>query len=132
MTMDELLRSVLLLSGRLCLSVVFLVSALDKAWHFGAALDEFREARLPYPHLFVVLTVVFHAVAALCLIAGAYTRIAAASLAVFVVVATLRVHRFWRLERQERVDVGRIALANLAVVGGLLVLAAAGPGSIAM
>lgn len=126
--MAEPAYSLLILAGRLCLSAVYLYSGLHKAICFGAALDEYRAARMPAPETWVVLTVILHLSASLCLIFGRLIAPAALSLAVFTLLATIRVHDFWRYRGEERLEISRIAAANLAIVGGLLLLAATGSG----
>ena len=53
-------------------------------------------------------------------------------LAVFTVVATVKVHHFWNMTGDDVLLHSRIALTNLAVIGGLLLLAAVGPGKLIM
>ena len=77
-------------------------------------------------------TIVLHLVASTFLILGYKTQEAAAALAIFTVVATLKVHAYWRLPRDEQLPRSRISTANLAIVGGLLLLVAVGPGPIAV
>ena len=130
--MEEPLYSWFLLVGRVCLSMVFLVSGVHKGIYFQKAIVEFQEARIPMTRTAVVATVVLHVVAAVCLIVGVFVRESAIALAAFTLVATWRVHDFWNMEGPEKLLQSRFALAHLAVVGGLLVLAATGPGSIAL
>jgi len=127
--MEEPLFSWFLLVGRVFLSLIYLVSGLHKGIYFQQAVAEFQEARVPFTRIAVVLTVVLHVVAALCLIIGVFVREVAMVLAIFTIVANWRVHDFWNLrDGPERLLQSRFALAHLAVVGGLLLLAAIGPG----
>jgi putative oxidoreductase len=126
--MHEPAYSMLLLTGRILLSAVYLYSGIDKAWRFAEALDEFRAARLQNPHLWVILTVVLHLSASAALIVGRFVTESALALAIFTIFATFLAHDFWRRPPDEAMEVSRVAAANLAVIGGLLVLAAVGPG----
>ena len=54
------------------------------------------------------------------------------ALAVFTVVATLKVHAYWRLPDSEQLGRSRIFTANLAIIGGLLLLAAVGGGKFSL
>ena len=130
--MEEPLLSWFLLVGRVCLSLVYLVSGLHKGLYFQQAVDEFHAARIPLTRAAVVVTVGLHTLAALCLMAGIFVQESALTLAVFTLVATYRVHDFWNLQGPERLLQSRFALAHLAIVGGLLLLAAAGPGTLVL
>lgn len=128
MPVEEPFSSWMILAGRLCLATVFLVSGIHKGVWRDKAVQEFRDAGVPAVGLFLSLTVALHLFAPVALVLGIYVREAALALAVFTVVATVKVHCFWRMEGTERLARSRIAMAHLAVVGGLLILAAVGPG----
>lgn len=126
----EPLVSYALLVGRICLATVFLVSGVHKLFWYGKAMAEFEQARVPLIRLTLPLTILLHLVAPLFLIIGRYTTEAALALAVFTVISTLWVHSFWRMSGEEKLARSRIALAHLAIVGGLLLLAVTGPGGL--
>lgn len=130
--MEEPLFSWFLFIGRCCLSIVYLVSGLHKGIYFQKAIAEFQAARVPFTRSAVLATVVLHVVAALCLIIGVWVRESALALALFTLIATWRVHDFWNLQGAERLMQSRFALAHLAVIGGLLLLAATGPGALVL
>ena len=111
---------------------VFLASGIHKGVWYQKAVEEFKIDRIPLIGLTLPVTIALHLLGSICLILGYRTQIAALLLAVLTVAATLKVHRFWRLPKAERLGRSRVANANLAIVGGLLVLAATGPGAIAL
>lgn len=127
---DGVLAAWMILVARVSIATVFLVSGIQKGiWH-QAAVAEFRRDGIPAIWFTLPATVVLHVAASICIIVGFLTREAALTLAVFTIVATLKVHAYWRLPKAEQLARSRITLANLAVVGGLLLLAAVGPGPI--
>jgi putative oxidoreductase len=128
MDIDEPLASWIILAARLCLAGVFLVSAIHKAAWYRTSLQEFGNARLRPEGLFVALTVTLHLFGSLALIGGVYVAEATFALAAFTVLATIRVHCFWRMEGRMRLERSRVAMGNLAIVGGLILLAVVGPG----
>lgn len=129
---EEPLFSIVALVARILLALVFLVSCIEKTVKFEDALDEYAKARVPFVKLTVIGVNAFHLVASVCLIAGWFVMEMSTALAVFTFLATIRVHDFWNMEGEEQVIRSRIALANFAVVGGLLLLAATGPGSLTL
>lgn len=118
----------LMLVARVSIAAVFLVSGIHKGiWHKKAAA-EFRRDGIPAIWFTLPATVILHLVASTCIITGILTREAALALAAFTIIATLKVHPYWRLPQAEQLARSRVALANLAIIGGLLLLAAVGPG----
>jgi putative oxidoreductase len=125
---QEPLLSWLILLARFCLAAVFLVSGVHKALYYRKAVDEFNRAGIGFVGFTLPLTIALHVLASLAIIVGASVAQAALLLALFTLVATLHVHRFWSATGEERLDQSRIALAHFAIIGGLVILAVAGPG----
>jgi putative oxidoreductase len=125
---EEPLASWLMLLARICLAGVYLVSGVHKAFWYDKAVQEFRDARVPAIGFFLPSTIALHLLGGLALLNGLFVREAALALAAFTIVATLKVHCFWQMSGPERLARSRIAMAHLAIVGGLLLLAVAGPG----
>lgn len=132
MLIEEPLGAWLLLVGRISLASVFLVSGIHKGVWYQKAVEEFKADRVPWIALTLPATIILHLFGSMCLIFGYETRIAALLLAAFTIVATLNVHAFWRLPKEQQLGRSRIANANLGVFGGLLILALTGPGAIAL
>jgi putative oxidoreductase len=128
MQIDEPVIGWVLFLARCCLAAVFLVSGVHKALRYEKAREEFQLAAVPAIGIFLPLTILLHLIASVSLISGMYAQESALLLALFTVAATVKVHCFWRMTGAERLDRSRVALSNLAIVGGLLLLAATGPG----
>lgn len=125
---QEPVLSLAIFVARLCLSAVFLASGIHKAFRFTSAIEEFRRAGLPAPSLLALITVVLHLLASAGLLTGILLMESALSLAVFTLLATIKVHDFWNRSGKDRLVSSREALVNLAVIGGLVLLAVTGPG----
>ncbi len=132
MHIQEPLLGWFLFVARLCLAAVFLVSGVHKALYYSRAHDEFHQASVPATELLLPLTILLHVFASAGLISGVYSRESALLLAMFTIFATVKVHCFWRMAGAARLDCSRIAFSNLAIVGGLLMLAATGPGRLVL
>jgi uncharacterized membrane protein YphA (DoxX/SURF4 family) len=132
LAIDDQVAAWLMLVARISIAAVFLVSGLHKAIWYRKAVAEFQHDNIPLIWLTLPGTIVLHLVASILLIVGYRTQEAALVLAVFTVVATLKVHAYWRLPEEQQLGRSRITTANLAIIGGLLLLLAVGPGEIAL
>ncbi len=132
MQIDEQLADWLMLAARTGIAAVFLVSGVHKGVWYRKAVAEFKRDNIPLIWLTLPGTIALHVVASICLIVGFMAREAALALAVFTVIATLKVHAYWRLPEEQQLGRSRITTANLAIVGGLLLLVAVGPGGISL
>lgn len=112
--------------------MVFLVSGVHKGIYFSRAIEEFRQAAIPFLYFSLISTIVLHLVASLALITGIFAREAAIALAVFTLVATIKVHNFWIRTGEDRLMQSRIALDHLGLIGGLILLAVIGPGKLVL
>ena len=130
-SIDQQFTAWTLLLARILLSLVFLVSSIHKTLWYQKAVEEFRLAKTPLVGITLPATILLQLGGSICLIIGVYVTEVALALSLLTLVATERAHSFWRFEGAARLDRGRTALANLAVIGGLLVLAVIGPGDLA-
>lgn len=129
---DDSVAAWLMLLARVAIAMVFLVSGLHKGIWYQRAAGEFRQSGIPAVWLTLPATIVVHLAASTCLIIGFLAREAALILAVFTIIATLKVHAYWRLPIDEQLARSRITTANLAIIGGLLLIVAVGPGPLSI
>lgn len=132
MIIADTITPILMLAARVCLALVFLVSGLHKAIWYQKAVLEFQRDRIPAISFILPGTIALHLLASICLIVGYQARAAALALAIFTAVATLKVHAYWRLPKEQQLGRSRITTANLAIIGGLLMLVAVGPGPLSV
>ena len=119
----------LALAGRLLLALLFLPAGISKIGGFAGTAAYIGLKGLPLPELGVVVAIIVEVGGALALIAGFRTRWAALALAVFTLVATFVFHNFWGASADQVMMQQLMFYKNIAVVGGLLVLAAFGAGA---
>jgi putative oxidoreductase len=81
------------------------------------------------PELGAVIAIVVEIGGGLALIAGFGTRYAALALALFTLVATFIFHNYWGAPADQAYVQQLMFNKNIAVVGGLLLLAAQGAGA---
>ena len=120
------------LAGRLLLAAIFLVAGFDKLTAFAATSCYLAKLGFPMPDLMTVIAIVLELGGGILLIAGWKIRWAAWALIVFVAVATFAAHRFWEFDASQYRNQLNHFLKNLALVGGLLFVAAFGPGPLSV
>ncbi|MDD5336015.1 MAG: DoxX family protein [Rhodoferax sp.] len=119
----------LALVGRLLLALLFLPAGISKIAGFSGTAGYIASKGLPLPELGVVIAIIMEVGGSLALIVGLKTRIAALALAAFTLVATFVFHNFWGVPVDQAMVQQLMFYKNIAVVGGLLVLAAYGAGA---
>jgi uncharacterized membrane protein YphA (DoxX/SURF4 family) len=117
---DEILS----LAGRLFIAVIFLAAAFGKITNFEGTLQYMESHGMPAASLLCVTAIAVELMGSISLILGYKTRWGAAALAAFLVGATWVFHT----APDQRIQL----LKNLAILGGLLNLVAAGPGGISL
>lgn len=123
------LQNPLTLVGRLLLAALFLPAGIGKITGFAGTVGYIASAGLPMPAVAAVIALTVEIVGGLALISGFGTRIAALVLAVFTLVASVFFHNYWAVPADQQFVQQLLFFKNIAVVGGLLVLAAWGAGA---
>lgn len=115
-------NNVLLLVGRVLLALIYAAGTVSIFTNsvpvgFGAA-----GKLVAFPGWLVWLGFIVKAVAGIAIIVGFQTRLAALALAVFTVITAFNFHEIG----------GIVFMKELSMIGGLLLLAAVGPGAISI
>jgi putative oxidoreductase len=115
--------------GRVIIALIFVGSGIEKFMDLGGTASEIASKNLPFPDVLAVLTATLESVGGLLIIVGWQTRIAALALALFTAVAGYFFHDFWHLPPGgQHTDAMIHFMKNVSIIGGLLMLAAAGAG----
>ena len=122
----------MLLAGRILLAALFLVAGIRKLMAVAGTAGYFAKLGFPMPEVLVWVVIAVEIGGALLLILGWHARKAAWLLMLFTLIATFAAHRFWEVDAAQYVNQMNHFLKNLAIVGGLLFVAAAGVGSLGM
>jgi len=121
-----------LLAGRILIALLFLVAAWPKLTGFAGTSGYFARLGFPMPDVMTVLAIAVELGGAILLILGWRARWVAWALIVFVVIATFAAHRFWEFDASQVRNQMNHFLKNLAIIGGLLYVAAFGAGSLSL
>lgn len=119
--------SVLILLGRILLSIMFILAGFGKLTAIGGTAGYFGSLGLPLPNVTAVVVGLVELLGGLAVLVGFQTRIAALVLAVFTLAATAVAH----LNFADQMQV-LLLQKNLCITGGFLVLAAVGAGALSL
>lgn len=122
------LQNPLNLAGRLLIAALFLPAGIGKITGFAGTVGYIGSVGLPLPAVGAAVAVAVEVLGALALILGYQTRIAAIVLALFTLVASFFFHAYWSVPADQAFVQQLMFFKNIAVVGGLFVLAAQGAG----
>lgn len=126
------LQNPLSLVGRLLLALLFIPAGISKISGFEGTVGYIASVGLPLPALAAIGTIALEIGAGLMLAVGWKTRWAALALAGFTLLATILFHNFWAMPADKAFVQQLMFFKNIAVVGGLLVVAAFGAGRLSL
>ena len=120
-------NSVILLIGRILLSVMFIMSGLQKFGAIEGTAGYIGSVGLPAATALAWLAAIFETVAGIAILVGFQTRIAALLLAAFCVFAGYVFH-FQPEDQMQMISF----MKNLTIAGGFLALYVSGPGTLSV
>ena len=127
--MSTSIQNPLNLAARWLMVALFLPAGLGKLTGFEGTVGYIASVGLPLPTMAAAIALIVEIVGSLALLAGFGTRIAALALAVFTLVASFFFHNYWGVPADQAFMQQLLFFKNIAVVGGLLAIAANGAGA---
>lgn len=127
--MSTSLKNVFALLARVLMAALFLPAGVAKVTGFAGTVGYIASVGLPLPTVGAALALVVEIAGSLALLAGFGTRMAAVVLAVFTLAASFFFHAYWAVPAEQVFVTQLLFFKNIAVVGGLLALAAHGAGA---
>ena len=118
--------------GRILLALIYLIAGSRALVAAAGTAGYFAKLGFPMPEVMAWVAIVIELGGAILLIVGWQTRWAALLLALFTVIAALAAHRFWEFDAALQANEMNHFLKNLAIVGGMIILAATGPGALSV
>jgi putative oxidoreductase len=122
-------NSLVPLFGRILLSTVFIMGGIGKITGFSFEEGMVAAKHLPMPAVALGIALVIELIGGLAILTGLFTRLTAWIVFLYMIPTTFLFHNFWAVQGAERIDTMIHFEKNLAIMGGLLLLAAFGPGA---
>jgi putative oxidoreductase len=117
------------LIGRILMSSVFILSGIAKITGFSFEEGMLAGKHMPMPAVALGIAMMIELVGGLAILLGLFTRFTAWILFLYLIPTTLMFHNFWTMSGADRIDTMVHFEKNLAIMGGLLILAAFGAGA---
>ncbi|HYW55682.1 MAG TPA: DoxX family protein [Polaromonas sp.] len=123
------LQNPLSLIGRVLIALLFIPAGFSKIAGFSGAVGYIASKGVPLPELSAAAAIGVELGLGLLLLVGFQTRWAALGIALFTVVITFIFHAYWAVPAEMMMMQKQAFFKNIAVVGGLLTIAAWGAGA---
>lgn len=116
------------LAARILISQIFLVSGIMKILDPTGTQDQMASRGMFWIPLFMWASVAVELGAGLSIFLGAWARLGASVLFLYLIPVTLTFHNFWTYPAAEQRTQMLFLIHNVALMGGLLLLMSRGPG----
>ena len=120
------------LAGRVMMAALFIPSGFSKLAGFQGTVGYIASKGLPLPQLGAVAAIGVELLVAAALLLGWRTRWAALILMLFTLAAAVLFHDYWAAPPEQKMMQAINFWKNVAIAGGLLFVAAHGPGPYAV
>ncbi|HKB03240.1 MAG TPA: DoxX family protein [Gemmataceae bacterium] len=126
--MNATCQALTALFGRILLSAIFLSSAFGKVMDWSGTAHHMEQEGMVMVPMFLAAAIAFEVLGGLSVLLGLFARYGVWLLIAFMVPTTLIFHDFWVKEGMERMNQMSHFMKNVALTGGLLMVAAFGAG----
>ena len=123
------LQNPLSLLGRALIALVFIPAGFAKIGGFASTVGYIASKGVPMPEVAAALAIGIELGLGVLLLLGFQTRWVALGIALFTLVITFIFHNYWAVPAAQMMMQQQAFFKNIAVIGGLLTIAAWGPGA---
>jgi putative oxidoreductase len=124
-------RDIAALVGRILLAAIFIKSGWGKIGGFEGTAAYIASKGLPLPEVGAAIAVAVELIGGILLLVGFKARWAALAFVVFLIPTSFIFHAFWAVPPEQVMAQQINFMKNLAIMGGMLMVWAFGPGRIA-
>lgn len=123
------MRDVIDLIGRIFLATIFIFEAIDSMLYFDKTKQTMAEHGINWSQDFLLYGAIFLLVmGGLMVLTGYRSTLGAIMLLIYWVPVTFILHDFWNASKAELREESILFMKNIAIIGGLLMLAGKGSG----
>lgn len=122
--MPEALIMPTLILARILMGALFVIGGMQHFTKLDPIAGVIAARGVPQPRLVLIAGSIFQIVLGATLALGFFIAPSALGLVLFTVAATVMLVNFWDKAEPERTGLFNVFLSNLAIIGGLLALAA--------
>lgn len=116
------------LLGRILIGHIFLLSGLNKIFHYSQTAAYMASKNVPMIEVLLVLSIVIEIGGSLMIIFGWRAKLAATVFFLWLIPVTFVMHNFWAVPGAEKMGQLINFQKNLAIMGAMLYIAVFGPG----
>jgi putative oxidoreductase len=114
--------------GRLLLSAIFVMSGIHKLMNWESTAEQMQAEGIVAVPVMLAIAAAVEVGAGLSVLTGCWARLGALALVVFLIPTSLIFHDFWQYTGMEQQNQMAHFMKNMAILGGLLMVVALGPG----
>jgi putative oxidoreductase len=118
------------LIGRILISPIFILSGILKVSAFSTMTGVVASAHIPFPKFSLACAAAIEILGGLAILTGYHTKLAAWIVFLFLIPATILFHLLPAMHGVDSQNNMGHSMKNLAIMGGLLILAAFGAGGL--
>ena len=117
-----------ILFARIFLATLFLIFGWRKLKDRSGTVSQMMRDRVPMPRFAAAASTFMELPVAFAVALGAFTRPAAVLMACYTLGTSIVEHRYWTMKGSDKLAAMEQFYKNLSIIGGFLLLYAAGPG----
>lgn len=115
-------QTIVSLLGRLLIASYFFKAGVNNARNWPKVLNLLQSKKIPMPSLVLLSVILVELFAPIAIVFKFQVIIAAIALIVFTLFANFLICNYWSMEGINRRNVAFVFYANIAVIGGLLLV----------
>lgn len=118
----------IMLIGRVCISVLFIIAGFEKIMHFPDAAAFIASQNLPYSSVLAFVAIILELGGGIMVFVGWKARIGGLMLFIFSIPTAWKLHSFWSVAPAVSQNPLQHLFTEIALIGAILYIVACGAG----